>query len=155
MHEPTHAALLRGVIGALEDEVVPVLEAGAAQRQLKAALVILRRMERAADREGAYLEAEADDTLVTLRRVLERESDDAAAAALARRLATIADRTAAVTDTAAARERDARLQALAVDVEAHVRERRDPGGCAELRHLHHRMLERQDRAWGTARAAAS
>jgi hypothetical protein len=152
MHEPTQAALLRGVIGALEDEVVPALEPGAAQRQLKAALVILRRLERAADFEGAYLEADAADTAETLRRILGEAPEDGAAA-LAARLAAIWDQRAPVSEPAVARARDALLQELAIDVEAYVNAHGDPEGRAELRRLHRRMLERQDRAWGTARPA--
>jgi hypothetical protein len=153
MHEPTQAALLRGVIGALEDEVAPALEAGAAQRQLKAALVILRRMERAADREGGYLEAEAVDTAETLRRALGGAKDEAAAA-LAARLATVMDDNMPALEPAFARTRDTRLQELAVDVEAYVSGLHDAEASAELRRLHHRMLERQDHAWGTARPAS-
>jgi hypothetical protein len=81
-------------------------------------------------------------------------ASDEAAAELTARLATIMDGSTVLTEPALARARDARLQELAIDVEAYVRERDDPEGAAELRRLHHRMLERQDQAWGTVRSSS-
>lgn len=148
MHEPTPAALLGGVIGSLESDVLPALDTGVAQRQLKAALVILRRLERAAGGEAVYLDEEAADVAATLGHVLASASDDASAE-LARRVAAIAA-AAAGPDLIAARERDTKLQALAVEVEQHLHAVGYADGAAALRRLHGRMLARQDAAWGTA-----
>lgn len=158
MLQPTVGELLGGVHRALTNEVLPEIPSGVAQRQLKAALVILRRLEHAWDRGPSYLEAEAADITATLRRVLsdgDVGDGDAEATALSERLPAVSP-TAADDAPSAVAARDTELQTLLIDTEAYLRTRTDPdatSALADLRALYGRMLRRQDDAWATAPGA--
>jgi hypothetical protein len=61
MHSPSAPELLRGVSTQLQSAVLPAVQDPAAQRQLKAALHILRRLERSGSRMQQYLRADILD----------------------------------------------------------------------------------------------
>jgi len=63
---PTFGELLRGVRTGLEGAVLPALPQGAASRQLKAALTLLRRLERSWDRRIPYLLTDVSDIAASL-----------------------------------------------------------------------------------------
>lgn len=152
MHEPTQAALLRGIIGALEGDVLPAVDGGAPQRQLKAALVVLRRLARSADAESRYLEEEAADIARSLLRVLD-DDRSAIGSGLRHRLSVAAAQVVGP-DLEAARARDSELQQLVIDAEDHLDATQDREGLRTLRRLQVRMLGRQSAAWGTRAPAA-
>jgi hypothetical protein len=152
VHRPTPAELLGGVHRTLAAEVLPELADGAAQRQLKAALVILRRLEQACERLPAYVDEEAEDVATTLRAVLGRvASTDPAAQTLASRLPD-APEAGAPYDSAGAARRDVDLQALLIEVDALLRAQASPA-LADLMALYARMVTRQEQAWATVRSA--
>jgi len=62
--------LLKGVSAALRESVLPALPPGAAQRQLKAALHLLGRIERCWDRLPGYLEDDNADMRQTIGAVI-------------------------------------------------------------------------------------
>jgi hypothetical protein len=151
MHSPAPEQLLRGIADQLEVQVLPELENAAAQRQLKASLHILRRLERCWDRMPAYLAADAQDMLHTL---TELDCDDAE---LRRGLGDAAERQARV-DAAGwcapmsdlvVLHHD--LQSCVIDADRWLRERSAASDVArELLHdLYGRMLSRESYAWGT------
>jgi hypothetical protein len=151
VREPDGAELIAGVRSALRADVLPALADGAAQRQLKAALVILGRLERSWGRLPAYLDAEAADIEATLGSVLRAVAavDDGA---LAEPFAEALAAAAAAPEPA---DRDERLQALLATVDARLRETDDPRAeraLAELMRLYRRMVDRQAAAWATAPA---
>lgn len=70
MLRPTTSDLLRGISASLRQSVLPSLGQGAAQRQLKAALHTLGRLERSWDLLPAYLEADNADMRECLETIL-------------------------------------------------------------------------------------
>lgn len=72
MFKPTVGELLYDVRRGLEEVVLPFTGSGAAGRQLKASLQILRRLERTWDRLPSFLVADNDDVAATIRVVLAR-----------------------------------------------------------------------------------
>jgi hypothetical protein len=152
MYSPSPEQLLRGVADQLEKQVLPEVERAAAQRQLKASLHILRRLEHCWDRMPAYLAADAQDMLHTLTRL---DSDDPD---LRRRLADATARQAdidaagwqAPTRDLVALHQD--LQGCVTDADRRLRERADGSDEASrglLNDLYQRMLSRESHAWGT------
>ncbi|MEA2136636.1 MAG: hypothetical protein QOC68_4546, partial [Solirubrobacteraceae bacterium] len=71
MLRPTTGELLRAVHVELAAQVLPALPDGAPRRQLKAALHLLRRLERSWDRQAPYLEADNADLARTLDETLQ------------------------------------------------------------------------------------
>lgn len=70
MFRPTVGELLSGITDSLRESVMPAVSGGAAQRQLKAALHTLGRLQRSWDRWPAYLEEDNEDIRQTLDAVL-------------------------------------------------------------------------------------
>ena len=66
MLRPSPGDLLKGVRAGLKSSVLSALPKGAAQRQLKAALHLLERLERSWDLMGAHLAADNRDIETTL-----------------------------------------------------------------------------------------
>lgn len=66
MLRPSPGDLLRGLREGLKSSVLPALPKGVAQRQLKAALHLLDRLERSWDLMGAHLAADNRDIETTL-----------------------------------------------------------------------------------------
>lgn len=122
MLRPSPQDLLRGTCDQLEQQVLPELEAGAAQRQLKAALHLLRRLERSWDRLPAYLAEDNADIAATL--------------------GSFADGDPVATNL--------RLQEELIAADAEARDAHDEQRLAELRDLYRRMLDREAHAWGTS-----
>ncbi len=162
MLRPTTGELLRGVRLGLAEHVLPALPDGAAVRQLKASLHILRRIERSWDRLPAYLEADnmdISDTLGGL--VAELAERGGGYPELSRRLASPpepAPLPAGVCDARLARLMavNGALQSALADFDRVWRADRelDPGARQAVAHrlhaLHRRMLERAAVAAGTA-----
>jgi hypothetical protein len=67
MIRPTIGEVLLGITDGLRHSVLPALEPGAAQRQLKAALHALGRLQKSWDLMPAYIAADNDDLRPTLR----------------------------------------------------------------------------------------
>jgi hypothetical protein len=67
MARPSVSELLAGVCAGLEGSVAPALPDGAAARQLRAALTLLRRLERSWDRWTPYLAEDIQDMRESLR----------------------------------------------------------------------------------------
>ena len=70
MHKPTVGVVLAGIADGLRLSVLPAVAGGAAQRQLKAALHALGRLQQSWDRWPAYLAADNEDLRATLAAVL-------------------------------------------------------------------------------------
>jgi hypothetical protein len=68
---PAPGELLRGIREALRESVLPALPAGAAQRQLKAALHALARLERSWDRYSTCLREDNADMRASGRAILQ------------------------------------------------------------------------------------
>lgn len=140
MHSPAPNQLLRGVADGLEAQVLPELDDANAQRQLKASLHILRRLERCWDRLPAELVADAEDMLTTLRGLGGVDAE------LEARWVEVEGRgwRAPVADLVAVHT------ALQQTVrEADERQRGDEEAVAALRDLYGRMLAREAHASGT------
>lgn len=144
MHSPAPDQLLRGVADGLEAQVLPALEGGHAQRQLKASLHILRRLERCWDRLPAYLAADAEDMLATLeglgagvdaQRARKTELDAGGWSTPVGDLVALHDE----------------LQAAVVAADRAGRD--DEAAQRALRDLYGRMLEREAQASGTEEAS--
>jgi len=166
MLRPTIGELLRGVREGLRESVLPALPSGHAQRQLKAALHTLARIERSWDRLPAYLAQDNADLSQTIRSVV--ESAAAGATGQAGTLASIGERLAALPGTAAAvpgigdpalaqaaADNDT-LQQLLSGLESALRSG-DPSETAAwapltevLERLYERMVERELAAWAAA-----
>lgn len=148
MLRPTGGDLLRGVHTQLHDSVLPELEPGAAERQLKAALHVLRRLERCWDRMPAYLAADNADLADTLERIAGMLGSAAAAAAEAV--------PATAGPEASPGEVNERLQALVAETDARVRadtamdRALRASVLAVLTELYRRMLDREGQAWATS-----
>ena len=83
--KPNVGELLHGVAEGLRSAVLPALPPGAASRQLKAALVLLGRLERSWDRWGDYFATDLDDmraSLAVIDRVLHDRSSEASEAGI-------------------------------------------------------------------------
>lgn len=74
MIRPTPGELLRGIREGLQESVLPALPPGNAQRQLRAALHALARLERSWDRLPASLAEDLADMQQTIRGVLDAET---------------------------------------------------------------------------------
>ncbi len=83
MRKPLVGDILAGITATLRDAVLPALSDGAAQRQLKAALFSLGRLQRSWDRWPGYLNADNADMLATLQSVLSHSAMHPAARAAA------------------------------------------------------------------------
>jgi uncharacterized coiled-coil protein SlyX len=70
MHKPTVGVLLAGIADGLRESVMPAVAGGAAQRQLRAILHSLGRLQRSWDRWPAYLAADNEDLRATLEAAL-------------------------------------------------------------------------------------
>lgn len=127
MLEPKPADLLEGVIDALRESVLPALPPGAAQRQLRAALHALGRLQRSWDRIPDYRNADIED----MRATLESMS------------------TEPLRDDLTHQE----LQQLLVEIDTVLRDRSDPQARA-LDELYERMNERQLKAWAASETDA-
>lgn len=163
MTRPTYGELLRGVRIGLEGAVLPALPAGSALRQLRAALTLLRRLERSWDRRVPYLASDVADVTASLAAIASplAGGDDEAAACARGVLDRMKDRPPVRlddSDAAAAVERlDAShlvLRQEIVDLERAVRRDRSldatrrADALARFAALHRRMLVRELRALG-------
>ncbi len=162
MFKPTTGDLLRGIRKGLEQSVLPELSSGGAQRQLKAALHVLRRLERSWNRLPSYLDAENRDIRNTLHEVFrclagrgnELQSDYSL---LQQRLVSASGPTGEDTAVCASpsAEQNLGLQELLVDIDAllrldstlEVEIRR--AALALLAALYGRMVDRELQAWAT------
>ena len=157
MLRPAPDELLRGVAAQLETQVLPHLSSGAAQRQLKASLHILRRLERCWDRAPSSLAADCEDMWQTLDRLQcenpkllgDKELRSRLAGATRRRAQLDAQGWRAPLSDLAALHLE--LQRCVTDVDRRQRAQpgADPAVDGALHELYRRMLEREAFAWGT------
>lgn len=166
MFKPTAGELLEGVIDGLRQSVMPALPPGTAQRQLRAALHVLGRLQRSWDLLPDYLEADTEDVRATLHAVLAAQAfprDDGRPTVASRLEALRADESAVIRGVnapalAAQCSTHEQLQALLAETDSWLRapERNSELACIEqasmLDKLYARMAERQLRAWGTQEA---
>ena len=160
---PTTGELLRAVHVELAAQVLPELPDGAARRQLRAALHLLRRLERSWDRQAPYLRADNADLDHTLDELLAGTGDDDRYIPLRRRLDRLRDEPPELAGDHAVSDPDLRrlmavnhaLQELLADLDAAVRadqalppEARS-SYATTLSALHRRMLARAAEAAGT------
>jgi hypothetical protein len=146
MLRPTPGELLLGLRRELHDQVLPALPPGAAARQLRAALHVLRQLARSWDRQPAYLEADNADlerTLAELSRLT----------GIARRRRDICDAPLPGVGDPELRRLIATNDALQTELDALQHECRSaasPNGPVErtLRDLHTRMASRAAAASG-------
>jgi len=159
---PTTGDLLRAVHLGLAEHVLPALPPGVAHRQLKAALHILRRLERSWDRFPAYLETENADISETLAELLTsvQAGHSGRYADLTRRLAATrepARRSSGISDERLAHLMAVNfaLQEILADFDRTVRADREIGtevrqtAMIRLFELYRRMLDRAGVAAGT------
>lgn len=169
MLRPSVGELLRGVSAALRESVLPALPSGAAQRQLKAALHLLGRLERSWDRLPGYLEQDNADMRDTMRAVLDALA--AAGTEIPAAIAALPDGVPRAEEVRACA--DAALiadDALAMLAATHIELQRgltkleswlrdagaegDDDRDAPLRGLYRRMIEREMSAWSTEESGA-
>jgi hypothetical protein len=153
---PAPDELLQGVAAQLEAQVLPHVSSGAAQRQLKASLHILRRLGRCWDRAPGYLADDCEDMWQTLD-ALQCENPELLGDATLRALLADATRRrghlgvqgcrAPLSDLATLH---LDLQRCVTDVDRRLRAQpgADPADGGALRDLYRRMLEREAFAWG-------
>ena len=166
MFRPTAGELIAGIADSLRETVLPSVSGGAAQRQLKAALHALGRLQRSWDRlpryladDNADLQQTLDSTLTTL--IAELQPLAPAVADLRARLlaqgAADAPPLPGINDPALARagRTNEALQALLADLDHWLRQptQRAQAPCARalqtLESLYRRMVERELTAWAT------
>jgi hypothetical protein len=159
---PTTGELLRAVHVELAAQVLPALPDGAPRRQLKAALHLLRRLERSWDRQAPYLEADNADLARTLDETLQALPGGGYAslrgrlAALGRRPPEPPPSDDGVTDPGLRRliAVNHALQEILADLDAALRTHRglDPDArqraTSALGALHRRLLDRAGTAAG-------
>jgi hypothetical protein len=166
--KPTVGELLAGISAGLRQSVLPALEPGDAQRQLKAALHGLGRLQRSWDLLPAYLSGDNDDmcrTLLSIRDALQPSglALPPAIALLDEKLAHIPSEQDA--DVPGIHERSLALQAtmnvelqtMLIEFDAWLRapQQTDLIVCVEQRsaldRLYGRMVDRELHSWGTDR----
>jgi hypothetical protein len=160
---PTTGELLRAVHVELAAQVLPALPDGTPRRQLKAALHLLRRLERSWDRQAPYLEADNADLARTLDETLRALPGGGGYASLRGRLAALGHRPSepppaddGVTDRGLRRLMAANhaLQEILADLHAALRTDRglEPDArqraTSVLGALHRRLLDRAGTAAG-------
>ncbi|MGQ0696828.1 MAG: hypothetical protein ACT4PZ_01165 [Panacagrimonas sp.] len=160
MLRPSPGELLRGIRLGLEESVLPVVPAGAAERQLKAALHALRRLEHSSDRTSWGLADDIADLEETAKALLETALGSSAGPQRERYVDLLgkmdgSDESAAIaglyTDprTAALAARSHSLQGLIADLDQTLRADTETRAAirdqlrADLTALYRRMLERE------------
>jgi hypothetical protein len=166
--KPTPGQLLGGIADSLRRSVLPALPPGNAQRQLKAALHALGRLERSWDRWPTYLAGDNADLRGTLLAALDALPAPAGSvpAALAERLRQVQTATGAaiagIGDPALAQAAalNLELQELVAELDTWLRaperaaDRIGTDQLQVLEDLYRRMVSRELLAWGTAAAEA-
>lgn len=163
MFKPTVGELLEGVTQSLRESVLNSLPSGTPQRQLRAALHVLGRLQRCWDLLPGYLDADVQDMRTTLQTLLTDPAlaaDDVLVALKAKLDAVRAPDQATVRgvnspELAAQCSVHEQLQAIVAETNAavsgavrHASESRDEAR-ASLGRLFARMSERQLSGWGT------
>lgn len=161
MRKPLVGDILAGITSTLRDSVLPALGDGAAQRQLKAALFSLGRLQRSWDRWPSYLSDDNADLRETLQTVLAAIAThpDARAAAdeLTLRLgvARAAGDSTRFPSLAALGESNDELQELACATDALVQHHKTAAPAlfapigTQLEQLYQRMIDRELTAWAS------
>jgi hypothetical protein len=161
---PTVGELLAGVVAGLRNSVLCALPPGDAQRQLKAALHVLDRLQRSWDLQPAYLAADNADMRETLQSVLESLPADTQSASVADSLRQRLTQTpganpadlAGINDRslAAQAQLNMELQQMVMTCDSWLRARARTGDAAaaeqgrRLDHLYGRMVDRELQAVG-------
>ena len=164
MLRPTAGELVRNIADGLRRSVLPALPPGAAQRQLKAALHALGRIEQSWDRLPPYLTSDNADIRESLDAVL-RELEKSSIA-VPRQFVSLRQDLAGslndhdtsipgITDGALgqAAALNLELQSVLVELDAWLRSQTASAACVEqsraLEHLYSRMVDRELQAWAT------